>query len=192
MDTQANFYDWESDIAACVVLCLVAQLCLTLCNLMNCSLPGSSVHGDSPGKNTGVGCHALLQEIFPTQRLNPGLLHCREILYWLSHWDAVENQRTKRGSSAGKESACNAGDPDSIPGSGRSPGGWHGSPLQYSCLENPHGQKSLGSYSPWGHKQSDTTEWLSTTQHTRLYGRNGAGSEITFIPLTSEWVTAIT
>ena len=38
---------------------------------MDCSLPGSSVHGDSPGKNTGVGCHALLQGIFPTQGLNP-------------------------------------------------------------------------------------------------------------------------
>ena len=41
---------------------LVAQLCLTLCNPMVCSLPGSSVHGDSPGKNTGVGCHALLTQ----------------------------------------------------------------------------------------------------------------------------------
>ena len=42
------------------------QLHLTLCDPMDCSLPGSSVHGDSPGKNTGVGCRALLQEIFPT------------------------------------------------------------------------------------------------------------------------------
>ena len=49
------------------VLCLVAQSCLTLCNPVNCSPPGSSVHGDSPGKNTGVGCHALLQGIFLTQ-----------------------------------------------------------------------------------------------------------------------------
>ena len=48
-------------------LCLVAQLCLTLCDPMDCSLPGSSVHGDSPDKNTGVGCHVLLQGIFPTQ-----------------------------------------------------------------------------------------------------------------------------
>ena len=43
------------------MLCLVSQLCLALCNPMDCSLPGSSVHGDSPGKNTGVRCHALLQ-----------------------------------------------------------------------------------------------------------------------------------
>ena len=51
-----------------VVLCLVTQLCLTLFDLTDSSPPGSSVHGDSPGKNTGVGCHVLLQGIFPTQR----------------------------------------------------------------------------------------------------------------------------
>ena len=67
------------------VLCLVAQFCQTLCDPMGCSSPGSSVHGDSPGKNTGVGCHALLQEIFPTQGLNPGLPHCRWVLYQMSH-----------------------------------------------------------------------------------------------------------
>ena len=43
-------------------------------------------------------------------------------------------------------------------GLGRSPGGGHGNPLQYSCLENPHGQRSLAGYSPWGHKELDTTE----------------------------------
>ena len=52
---------------------------------MDSSLPGSSVHGNSPGKNTGVGCHALVQRIFPTKGSNPGLLHCRRILYHLSH-----------------------------------------------------------------------------------------------------------
>ena len=61
------------------------QSCPTLCNPMDCSPPGSSVHGDSPGKKTRVGCHALLQGIFPTQGLNPGLPHCRWILYHLSH-----------------------------------------------------------------------------------------------------------
>ena len=52
--------------------------------------------------------------------------------------------------SAGKESACNAGDLGLILGLGRSPGGGHGKSLQYSCLENPHGQRSLAGYSPWG------------------------------------------
>ena len=46
------------------------QSCPTLCDPMDCSPPGSSVHGDAPGKNTGVGCHVLLQGIFPTQGLN--------------------------------------------------------------------------------------------------------------------------
>ena len=68
-----------------VVLCLISQSCLTLFNPMDSSPPGSSVHRDSPGKNTGVGCHALLQGIFPIQGSNPGLLHCRKILYHLSH-----------------------------------------------------------------------------------------------------------
>ena len=49
-----------------VLLCLVAQSCPTVCNPMDCSPPSSSVLGDSPGKNTRVGCHALLQGIFPT------------------------------------------------------------------------------------------------------------------------------
>ena len=62
------------------------------------------------------------------------------------------------GGSVGKESACNAGDLGSIPGLGRSPGGGHGNPLQYFCLENPLGQKCLAGYSPWGHKESDSTE----------------------------------
>ena len=67
------------------------------------------------------------------------------------------------GSSVGKDSPSNAGDPGLIPGSGRSPGEGIGYPLQYSCLENPHGQRSLVRYSPWGLKESDMTERLSTT-----------------------------
>ena len=57
-----------------------------------------------------------------------------------------------------KESACSVGDLGSIPGLGRSPGGGHDNPLQYSCLENPHEQRSLVGYSPWGCKELDTTE----------------------------------
>ena len=68
------------------------------------------------------------------------------------------------GGSAGEESARNAGDLGSRPGLGRSPGGGHGNPLQYPCLENPHGQRSLAGYSAWGHKESDMTEGLSTAQ----------------------------
>ena len=62
--------------------------------------------------------------------------------------------------SDGKESACNAGDLGLIPGLGRSSGGGHDNPHQYSCLEIPHGQRSLAGYSPWGRKELDITEWL--------------------------------
>ena len=66
------------------------------------------------------------------------------------------------GDSDSKESTCNVGDMGSIPGLRRSPGGGHGNPLQYSCLKNPHGQRSLTGYSPWGHKESDITEHSKT------------------------------
>ena len=60
---------------------------------------------------------------------------------------------------SGEEPTCDAeDDAGSIPGSRRSPGGGHGNSLQYSCLENSHGQRSLRGYSPWGHKELDTTE----------------------------------
>ena len=73
------------------------------------------------------------------------------------------------GGSDGNQSAWNVGDPGSFPGLGRSPGEGHGNTLQYSCLENPHWQRSLTGYSPWGCKESDMTEWLST--HTELWKR---------------------
>ena len=66
-------------------VCLVAQLCPTLCDHMDCSSPGSSVQGFSPGKNTEGGWHALLQRIFPNEELNSAFLHCKLILYGLSH-----------------------------------------------------------------------------------------------------------
>ena len=67
------------------------------------------------------------------------------------------------GGSEGRESTCNAGDLGSIPGLGKPLGGGHGNPLQYSCLENTHGQRNLMGYSPWGCKESDTTEGLIHT-----------------------------
>ena len=67
------------------MLFLVAQPCPTLCHPKAVALPSSSVHEDSPDKNTGVGCHALLQGIFPTQGLNPSLPYHRWVLYHLSH-----------------------------------------------------------------------------------------------------------
>ena len=72
------------------------------------------------------------------------------------------------GGSDSKESACSAGDLGLIPGLGRSPGEGNSYPLQYSCLENPHGQRSLAGYSPRGCKGLDTTEQLSTAQQQGL------------------------
>ena len=66
-----------------ILVCLITQLCLTPCDPMDCSPPGSSreiLHGNFPGKNTGEGCHALLQGIFLIWGSNPGLLHCRWIV----------------------------------------------------------------------------------------------------------------
>ena len=69
-----------------------------------------------------------------------------------------QNFNKELGDSDGKEFTCNAGDLGLITGLGRYPGGGHGNTFQYSCLENPHGQWSLAGYSPWGHKELDTTE----------------------------------
>ena len=71
---------------------------------------------------------------------------------------SLQYSLTSPGGSDGKESACSAGDLGSISGLGRSPGGSRGNPRQHSCLENTHGQSSLVGYSPWGHKELDTTE----------------------------------
>ena len=110
---------------------LVAQQCPTPCDPTDYSPPGSSVRG-------------ILQA---------RILEWVAILIWTDFCVILY-------SSEGKESACNAGDPGSIPGSGRYPGERNGNPLQYSRLENPHGQRSLAGYSPWGHKKSDMTERL--------------------------------
>ena len=81
--------------AICSVSCSV--VCLILCDFMDCSLSGSCPW-DSPGKNTGVGCHSLLQGTFLTQGLNPVLLYYRRILYHLSHQGSPStcNEYTKK------------------------------------------------------------------------------------------------
>ena len=66
------------------------------------------------------------------------------------------------GALDGKESASNIGDPASIPGSGRSPGEGDGFSTPVFLPGEFHGQRSLASYSPWGHKEVDTTEQLNT------------------------------
>ena len=75
--------------------CLVPQSCPSLWNPVDCSPPGFSVHGDFLGMNTGVGCHALLWVIFTTQGSNPGLPHCRWILYCLSHRGSLRGDQRR-------------------------------------------------------------------------------------------------
>ena len=104
------------------------------------------------------------------------------------------------GGSWVKESTCNAGDLCSIPGLGRCPGGGHANSLQYSCLENPHEQRSLACCRPWGHKESDMTEWLSTYVHVNFiseyltYGISGIADitqRLDFTPPSREWVSTL-
>ena len=99
-------------------------------------------------KVTGVGCHFLLQGIFLSQGSNPGLPHCGQTLYHLSHYEINKVTLGFPGGSDGKESTCDVGDLGLTPGLGRSPGGGHGNTLQDCYLENTHGQRSLVGYSP--------------------------------------------
>ena len=115
--------------------------------------PASLCSWDSPGKNTGVGCHALLQGIFLIQKLNPHLLHLTALagrffttstkITWtvfklleMRGPDPMYLILIFPGGSVGKESACNVGDMSLIPGLGRSPGEGNCNPLKNSCLEN--------------------------------------------------------
>ena len=82
------------------------------------------------------------------------------------------------GGSAGKESAFNVGDLGLIPGLRIFPGGEHGNPFHYSCLENPRGQRSLLGSSPQSHKESDMIEQLSTAQEIRINNREKTVSSI--------------
>ena len=86
-------------IAVCVHLCLVAQSYTTLCDPMDCSPPGSSVHEILQGKNTGVGCHFRLKGIFPTRGLNPCLLsptlQADSLLITLGNYELEKSQRSQ-------------------------------------------------------------------------------------------------
>ena len=140
-----------------VLLCLVAQSCPTLCDPIDFSSPGSSVHGDSPGKNTGVGCHLLLQGIFPTQGLNPGLPHCGWILYCLSHQGSWgDTSRQIDGELTGRNSPFFLLQPCSLPlapllaeSSGKSRRRqWQPTPVLLPGKS--HGRRGLMGCSPWG------------------------------------------
>ena len=104
--------------------------------------------------------------------------HTHTLTHTLTHTHTHTHSHThthkhrRSAGSDGKESACNTKYPDLIPGSGRYPGGGNANPLQYSYLENPHGQRSLAGYSPWSRNEPDTTEQLSAYVPTYTYGTN--------------------
>ena len=83
----------KSNLNDQLLLLLSIFSCVRLCGTpMDCSSPGSSVYGASPGKNTRVGCYAFPHGIFPTQGSNPDLPHCRWILYQLCTWSAYHSK----------------------------------------------------------------------------------------------------
>ena len=110
-------------------------------------------HGHPLARNTNTGGHISQWYIFTVfwhWTVRFGLFQWLALLFGFP------------GGSDGKESTWNVGGLSSTPALGRSPGGGHGNPLQYPCLENSHGQRSLVGYSPWGHKELDMTKWWST------------------------------
>ena len=136
------------------------QLCLTVCDSMDRSPPGSSVNrckllytewtnNKVPLNSTGNYSQ------YPVIN-HHGNKYERGCMY-MYNWASLVAQMVKN-----IHPSCNARGLGLIPGLGRSPGGGHGKPLQYSCLENPHGQRSLVSYSSWGPRESDMTERPNT------------------------------
>ena len=140
---------------------------------------------ESPGKNTGVGCCALLQGIFLTQPLKPDFLYvscigrqfCFVLFFTTSAmWESPSimyvyiyyfpNNVGFPGGSVVKNPLANAEYMGLIPGLVRSPRGGNGSPLQYSCLGKSHGQRSLAGYSPWVAKNQT---WLSNWAPNNVY-----------------------
>ena len=119
----------------------VAQLCPTLCDPTDCGLPGPSV-----------------RRIFQVR-----------ILEWVV--SSFSRGESSPGGSDGKASACNEGDPGSIPGLGRYPREENGNSFQYSWLEKSHGWRSLVGYSPCGCKESDMTERLHVLSLFFLFSR---------------------
>ena len=186
MESGIVYYVTNQCVSVCVCVCariracLVAQSCLTLCNPMDCSLPGSSVHGIFQARILEwVAISFSRGSSRPRDRACISFISCigRQVLYhctgeviymcvcvcvcvcvcmnvcrlpwWLS----------------GKESARNAGDPGSIPRSGRSPGGEYGNPLQHSCLESP---MDRGAWWAAVHRVAESDRTEATKQQQRV------------------------
>ena len=145
----------------------VTQSCLTLCDPMDCSPPGS-VHGILQARILEwVAISFSRGSSQPRDRTQVSRIAGRfftgkDVISSVQFSCSVVAILSFPHGSNSKKSACNAGDLGSIPRLGRSLGRGHGNPFQYSCLENPHGQKSLAGYKPWDGKELDSSEQLST------------------------------
>ena len=154
--------------------CLVARLCPTVCGPMDWSLLGSSVHGDSPGKNTGVGCPSLLQEIFLTEGSSPGLPHCRQIVCYLSY-KGIFPYKGSQGGTSGKGPSCQCNRWKSCildPWMGKIPWRSEWLPLQYCCLEDPMDREIWQATIHWVSKNGIRLTWLSTHSFINTTGDN--------------------
>ena len=155
-----------------------------LCLVTAQAPPGSSDHGDSPGKNTGVGCHALFQGIFPTQGSNPGILHCRWILYHLSHQGSPSHVYTYMflynthtyipiGTYVyiwASPVAQTVKNPPAMQVTWVwSPGEGNGNPLQNICWENPMDRGTWQSTVHRVSKNQTRLKWLGTHTHTYIH-----------------------
>jgi len=109
------------------------------------------------------------------------LLNFKSCLYILGTFQVVLVVKNQPANARG------IGDTGLISRSGRSPGGRNGNPLQYSCLENPHGQRSLMGCSLWYQKESDTTEWLSTHTHTHTHTHTQVSLDIRDVVWSLGW-----
>ena len=151
--------------------CSVIKSCLILYNPMDCSIPGLPI----PHlllEFSQIPAHCIGDAIQPSHPLSPSSpsafnpssirVFSNEFLSIYMCVCVCMRLPGFPGGSDCKESTCNVGGLGSIPRLGRSPGDMNGNPLQYSCLENPHGQRSLEGHSSWALKESEMTVGLST------------------------------
>ena len=149
---------WPNRIPLCASL-VVQTVKESACNEGDLgSIPGSGRHPGEKWQPTPVSPAWRILWTGEPSRLSPWGHKDSDTTEWFSHIYLSISHLSSSCGSAGKESVCNVGDLGLIPDLGISPRGRHDNPLHYSCLENPHGQRSLVGYSPWNYRESDTAQ----------------------------------
>ena len=142
-------------MCVCVCVSICAQSYTTLCDPMHCSPPGSSVHEIFQARILGQVDISYSRGSLRSREQN--YIFCISCIGWWPDGTVVKNP------------PANAVDVGSIPGLGKAPGGSHANPLQYSCLENPMDRGDCWATVHGGHKESDTTDWLSVHTYTHTH-----------------------